>query len=116
MKKFILVILAFLMMSSQICAQTKWKIYGYGTASCGHYVKVLEGERGEDVNDTADYIGFMGWFSGFASAYSMRLDEEVLHEKDADAITLWLESYCREHPMDNFSLASMELLSALGKK
>ena len=116
MKKFILAFLAFLMMSSPVCAQTKGKIYGYGTESCGHYVKVLEGERKEEVNDTADYIGFMGWFSGFASAYSMRTDEEVLHGKDADAIALWLENYCREHPLDNFSRASMELLATLEKK
>jgi accessory colonization factor AcfC len=114
MKTFILVIfLVLLMMSSQVYAEGK--IYGYGGETCGRFVKVLEGERRGDNNDSVVYFGFMSWFSGLATGASFQSEEDVLHGRDTASVELWLENYCREHPSDNFFRASVNLMGALKK-
>ena len=114
MKTFILVFLLLFMMSSQVYAGPQ--IYGYGAQPCGHFVKVLEGYRKGNDDDATAYLGFMSWFSGLATANSFDSDKDVLQGKDADAITLWLDNYCKEHPQDSFFTASVRLLTTLKNK
>jgi len=113
-KTFILVFLAFLMMSSQVYAG--WIIYGSGSQPCGRYIMVLDGYQKKIAGDAMDYLDFMGWLSGFATSQSLQSDEDVLRGKNSDAITAWLENYCREHPSDDFLTASQKLLNALKER
>ena len=114
MKKIILIILALLMMSSQVYAG--WIIYGPGSQTCGRFVTVLDGYRKKIPSDTMDFFDFMGWLSGYATGQSLQSDEDVLRGKTFEAITLWLENYCREHPSDDFFTASTKFLNALRER
>lgn len=111
MKKFILVILALFMMSSQVYAGPQ--VYGYGKKTCGRFVTLRAGHPQVGDKDFPEYLSFISWFSGFATYESLTLNRDVLYDKDADAITLWLENYCKEHPLDQFLAASIKLLDAL---
>ena len=106
MKKLILVLLALLMMSSQVYAG--WIIYGPGSQPCSRYLTVLDGYRKKIASDTLDFFDFMGWLSGFATSQSLQTDEDVLRGRNSDAITRWLENYCRENPSDDFFTASQK--------
>ena len=111
MKIFILVILALLLTSSLVHAG--WIIYGPGSQPCGRYLMVLDGYHKKIPNDTMDFFDFMGWLSGYATSQSLQTGEDVLRGKTFEAITVWLENYCREHPSDDFFTAGTKLLDAL---
>ena len=113
MKILILVVLALLLISFPLYAQST--IYGYGAYSCGHYVKALDGYRHNNRVDSIDYFVFVGWFQGFATNQSIESGQNVLHGRDVDSIGVWLEKYCREHPVDKFVTAGQKLLSDQGK-
>lgn len=114
MKKTVLVFLALLLMSSQVYAGPM--IYGYGAQSCGDFVKAMDGKRQKDYDDRETCLLFITWFLGLATAESQDSGEDVLHGRSNDSLALWLENYCKEHPLDHFSTASYKLLNALKKK
>jgi len=117
MKNFIVGFLVlFVMTSCQVYAgpTTYWITSGEHT--CGHYIKVLEGHRQNNYSDTDEYYLYMSWFEGFATCQSHIIKEDVLHGSDLDAITLWLEKYCKDHPMDSFTTASENFLNAIKNK
>ena len=97
MKKIILIILALFVISSQVYAG--FTVFSAGRQTCGHFVKVMEGHRRGNVKDVAEYLAFISWVSGFETAVSLQSEENVFRGRDTDANTLWLENYCREHPV-----------------
>ena len=117
MKGLIVVFLALFVMMSAQASYAQQTIYGMGRHSCGKYITALEGYRQNNHQGSLEYFEFLCWFYGFATAVSGTLYEDILHGKDNDAITLWLEKYCRAHPMDEFIVASINLVGGLrGKK
>ena len=53
----------------------------------------------------------LGWVSA-AGAYHVR---EALRVTDADAITSWVDKYCRENPIDPLHEAAQNLVVELAK-
>ena len=115
MLKFIVVFLALFVVVSQVYGQA-FMAYGPGVKSCGNYVKVMEGYRLGNSSDKAERVKFFSWFLGFASARSFFWRIDALYGKDFDTVEVWLEKYCREHPLDDFLGASWNLLMELEQK
>jgi hypothetical protein len=57
----------------------------------------------------------VSWVLGFltaAGSYNVRGD---LRETDHDAVSAWLDKYCREHPLNTFKDAAASLVDELSK-
>jgi len=90
--------------------------YGYGSKTCGRYVGAREGFRKGNAEERFEVQMYLSWLDGFATAVSAKQYEDVLKGKDFDAISLWLENYCKHNPLDSFLIASSRLITALTGK
>lgn len=109
-------IVALLLAASPLMAQAAdGRNYGYGAETCGHYVSAREGFRKGSARDRVEVLMYLSWLDGFATAMSAKQSKDVFKGKDSDAIARWLETYCRENPLDSFLIASSKLLTALEK-
>jgi hypothetical protein len=85
-------------------------IYGYGKRSCEHYLEVKKGSDRGIESETREYLAYLSWFAGFASAMSAGAGKEVLSDMDTEAIAEWLERYCREHPTETLFDATVKAM------
>ena len=90
-------------------------VYGYGKRSCEHYLEVKQGSAQRIESDTREYLAYLSWFAGFASAMSAGADKEVLNDMDTKAIAAWLERHCREHPADTLFDATVKAMVEIEK-
>ena len=72
--------------------------------SCGTYVVARdEGRRGDyrKVNDHS------AWLMGYLTGYNARTSDtyDIMGNKDLQSLLLWLENYCKQHPLDSFAVA-----------
>jgi hypothetical protein len=97
---------------------------GYGNYSCGRFLQVVDDERkvrppftAPGAYYTGEYAAFQSYAAGFLSGANWAKLEYV---RPADASfageMVWLEDYCREHPLDNYVRAVMNLRKALATK
>jgi len=109
MKKFVLA-LALVIFADRVWAAETHP--GVGTKSCGEYVKSLEEDRkqGEWTNLT---MVFISWCQGFLTA---RVGPDFILIPHAYAVEKWLENYCKEHPLDPFTMACRDLAEELRKR
>jgi hypothetical protein len=76
--------------------------YGAGASSCAWWIK--------DKKDKANYHLNMQWVLGYVSAAGNCVD---LKKTDSDAIAIFMDNYCSEHPYSRISDAAFELVCAL---
>ena len=96
-----------------------YSTFGDGTESCGAYVQAAEREkmnpmRPEYVRDRY-YIGFTSFANGFISGANMMgmtvgQSGNIGHGSDVDGRMLWLENWCRQHPVSMFTDAVAQLV------
>jgi hypothetical protein len=82
--------------------------YGPGTASCGTWLA----EHGTPMQQMQHYVlgsSVLGWVTaaGYYGAH--------LRHTDADAISAWVDNYCREHPLNKIQEAAAILVDELSK-
>lgn len=83
------------------------EIYGAGTRSCGSWLA---------DRDTMHHMD-LSWVLGFLSAsdsFMVGLGRHM-RETDANAVSAWLDKYCRDHPLRSLAEASDELMGELAK-
>jgi len=84
----------------------KFIVYGSGAKSCGKWLAV---RSGGDYDLQLQWV--LGWFSA-AGFYDVHGD---LRDTDSDAITAWLDKYCRENPLKGINDAAAQLVRTLSK-
>jgi hypothetical protein len=99
-----------------------YAVFGDGTSSCGEYVKAADREKqnprsGVTYKDPY-YIGFMSFANGFLSGSNMMggilgSDNDLGHQTSFEGRMLWLDNWCREHPLSMFSDATGHLVGFL---
>ncbi len=88
-------------------------VYGVGSQGCGKYVAATDqSKRGAPQ---AAYV-YMTWMSGFVSHASVLDSTDYFKNSDTESVGLWLENYCRTHPLESFSTAVISLMFELVKK
>lgn len=87
--------------------------YGYGAQGCGKFVEATDQKK---AGDSYSSDLFMSWMAGFASYSSGLSGSETLKGTDATSVQLWLENYCRAHPLERFFSAVTHLLQELAEK
>jgi hypothetical protein len=99
-----LVVLLFTVLAGSSANATEYRVWGFGTRSCGAWTTARAGQGLEGLVDLA-------WVEGFITAIdhnSARINN-ASHNIDADAIGAWMDSYCSGHPLDSISEASEAL-------
>ncbi|MGO8755313.1 MAG: hypothetical protein ACLQHK_08790 [Gallionellaceae bacterium] len=80
-----------------------------GARSCQIWAK----DRAENsILGVADETWLVGYLSGLA--YGSNID--VLQAADNDSIFLWMDEYCKSHPLGNMTGGANRLFSQLKKK
>lgn len=82
--------------------------------SCGGLTRVIEGRTisSESAQGAATALG---WTWGFLSRYNVEHPKNsVAIPSEADTIFLYLEKFCREHPLEGIAAANNQLIVDLG--
>jgi hypothetical protein len=82
-------------------------VYGAGTGSCGKWLA--------SSTDVEDRLLKVNWVLGWVSAAGHYEVHGDLKETDSDAITAWVDNYCRGSPLKDISDAAAALVRALAK-
>ena len=103
--------------------------FGEGQKSCGEFLQAADDERRakppnspSGVECSRSYIGFVAYAEGFLSGSNSvwMANNQVqagysINDRFSDA-SLWLENYCREHPLHKYSTAVIYLVNSLTAK
>lgn len=89
--------------------------WGIGQISCGRFI--TERERRAGAHGPYDAT-FRQWLLGFITALNW-MDpnrQDLLEGSDAEGAMLWVENYCRTHPLDTFFDAALALRQELAAR
>ena len=90
-------------------AQRAAGIIGAGTVTCGMYVD----DRTNAV--PAQSFHYFNWMQGYLSAYNQfSVHPQIAVIPNPDTLALYLDKYCRDHPLDTLLMGAFALLSDLG--
>jgi hypothetical protein len=103
--------------------------FGEGRKSCGEFLQAADDERRatppnspSGVECSRSYIGFVeyaeGFLSGSNSVWMATNHVQAgysINDRFSDA-SLWLENYCREHPLQEYGTAVIYLVNSLSAK
>lgn len=109
MKGFIRIqffILLLILFSSLSANAGGYYIYGEGQRSCGTWVFQRENNSFSPKGD---------WMLGAISAVGY-YDVRDLKEADVDAMFVWIDNYCQDHPLKDFGQAVYALIERLAIK
>jgi hypothetical protein len=90
--------------SSGSAQAAPFMMYGVGAESCGTW---LAERKGTNWYNEGQWV--LGWVSA-AGNYTGHL-----RKSDSDALAAWVDKYCREHPLDNLTVAAGHLVDELSK-
>jgi hypothetical protein len=112
--RFRAVILAsiILTLSSSVSWSRDPSILGSGYRSCGNWTSEREGK-------TERSYEFAQWILGYITAvniYVLQYDDDVTKGADNAELLVWIDDYCRAHPLDRIEDAAEELLKVIRKK
>jgi hypothetical protein len=94
---------------------------GYGNYSCGRFLQVVDDERkvrppltAPGAYYTREYAAIQSYAAGFLTGANWAKLENVAPADDSfSGEMVWLENYCREHPLDHYIFALINLRNAL---
>jgi len=110
--------------SSRAVAES-YATFGEGTQSCGAYVQAAERERRTGLNpgyiNDRNYIGFPSFTNGYLSganrmAVALGRSGNVASRTDIEGRMIWVENWCRQHPLSMFTDAVSELVDFLNQR
>ncbi|MHA7061881.1 hypothetical protein [Azospirillum argentinense] len=101
--------------------------FGPGAESCGTFLSAREAEvsvrkaqgRGEENGfATARYGHYLGYVSGWNTMVNVTTPgvENLFQGTDIGGVMVWLENYCRQHPLDQFAMALSALWTEQAKR
>jgi hypothetical protein len=103
-------LLAILVTGTALWAQRStatYTVFGPGVLSCGRWVAEHEKKSNESLDQLI-------WVTGFVSGYEYASAVDM--KADSDAMRLWVDNYCRSHPLENIANAAEALVRELRQK
>jgi len=109
--KFLAITLFVLFFSSTTFALDKnmrFTILGYGTKSCGSYIKEYEEKSWPAIANGS-------WVEGYLTAINVKLKhgKNITRGTDPEARDLWLSNYCQKNPLHHLQKATDALFREL---
>ena len=106
MKRWI-VALSLCCLASAAWSADPWGKYSdYGTPTCKAYLEAVARVRARKDDDPVDwqFVRSLGWIAGYLTSYNMNVPDTYDIIGDRPALQqIGVESYCTEHPNDNFA-------------
>jgi hypothetical protein len=111
--------------------QFKYNVFGTEVAGCGPFIEAVEGEHKARPNTagprnfyTREYGIYVSYATGFLTGVSWGIAHTLIRNdtigasflSDYESLMVWLESYCRAHPLDQYVDALTNLRIALEAK
>ena len=106
-------------------------IFGQGNQSCGEFLQAADDERKTKPSNpvphalyTMSYAAFFNYTEGFLSGanWGAAMQQDIKHETVGSGIhdyfsgtMVWLENYCRQHPLENYGSAVFNLTTTLAR-
>jgi hypothetical protein len=97
--------------AAALAADKPFTMFGYATESCGKWVK-----SADNAGQRALYIS---WVTGFVSGYNFGNPHNQVNlgrMPDNETLTLYIDNFCRENPLNNFVVAAPMLVQELREK
>jgi len=82
-------------------------VRGAGARSCGAWISE---EGGPYQVENHEWL--LGYISAF-NTYALTVDADVTQGIDIDGLYVWMDNYCRAHPLDLIQVAANALISEL---
>ena len=80
------------------------RVLGAGALTCGDWVR--------DAGTSSEVR--LSWVLGYLTRANVyRADGDLLAHVDANGVRVWIDGYCRTHPLDTLSTATLALEKAL---
>jgi len=115
MKLHLLILLVLVSASTRLLAEPD----GPGNFTCGQWTDARKVTEQKGPGWAASYV-VSAWVKGFLDGVSLTLAINPSKKGIADFVApenatqnAWLDTYCRDHPLDNFYAASVTLVSEL---
>jgi hypothetical protein len=83
-----------------------------GPASCGRWVKDRAEPNKPNVREEFDKTWLLGFLSGLTAASNI----DVLKDPDVESLYLWMDNYCKAHPLDGVDDGAGKLFDELAKR
>ena len=103
-------------------AQGSFYAFSKGVLPCGDFLQAMDGERAARIQNppprdlpgytssfTEDYRSFVYFADGFLTGANYVSEVSVGAHTAPWSRALWLENYCRGHPLADFTAAVIEL-------
>ena len=98
-------LLALSLVTSTAHAQEERAIIGPTSFSCGKWINTPK--------HTSEYFQLRYWVLGYLSGINMESGADFLRGRDADALTVWIDNYCRRNPLHAITQATTQLIEEL---
>ncbi len=87
-----------------------YKVYSYGTDSCGAYIKSWTNLDKYDQKFTS--LIYAGWLNGYVTGFNLLKPNifDIMGNTGLKTLLVWLHNYCKENPHDRFADAVSELI------
>ncbi len=83
----------------------------FGAVGCGDWVKARSG----GANDVGA-LALGDWVVGFVDGVAISKNENILKGVDPASMFLWMDNYCKNHPLDNIADGTDALVKELRRK
>lgn len=86
----------------------EYVVLGWGASSCGKYITAVKEDKASVYDYHAYAIGFIT-----AMNYSTSNTTNLLHSTDSDGAFQFLQNYCRQNPLHQYSDGIFALITEL---
>ena len=66
--------------------------------------------------ESVEFPPFRGFVTGHNSGRSDLEQQQIMKMPDDDTLSLFIDKYCRDHPLNPFTAAAFQLVKELGGK
>jgi hypothetical protein len=107
-----LIVIAAVVVFSDVTAARTIMLLGAGSVSCGTWTQ-------ESRRQSSTYATYAQWVLGYltaSNAYLLTHDESVAKGMDNIALLAWIDNFCAANPLENIAHATEKLLQVAMKK
>lgn len=88
-----------------------FELYGAGSLLCASWTEARETGNEAQLNLFRQWVA--GWFVSY-NYFSARTQQDTVPSPDFDAISAWLDTYCRNNPNDAVVFGAVALVEQRG--
>lgn len=84
-----------------LVSHTSFALSTLGDRTCGTWM--------DRQTDQLVGLGDIAWLMGFMSGLAVGTGADILADTDGNSLALWMDNYCRAHPLDKVGTGAVDL-------